>query len=449
LKNKKYSGIHLFKTSAAILFAITISSGQDYNSWFTGETLRFDYYHSGTATEEHISLDQIRLEGTWSGNPYSLLDDTYYGKYMFEVVDQATGTMIYSQSFASIFGEWQTIEEAGNGIWRTIHESQRFPEPRKPVTLILRKHNNSSQSDAIFTVNVDPQSRLVNRSQIIGKHRVWKLLNSGESRKKVDLLFLGDGYQKHEQAKFRRDALRMLDTLFAYEPYKSRSNDFNAWGIAAPSPESNISNPRADIWKNNIFGTTFNAFDLDRYVLTYANKVIRDIAAQVPYDALIIIANDEKYGGGGIYNLYATSTSDNARSSFVFIHELGHSFAGLGDEYYISDVSYKEFNPLGVEPSDPNITALLDPDNLKWKHLVDTGTPLPTPWNKSTYDKGERVDPKEEIYYGKVGAFEGAGYAPTGMYRPEVTCLMLTSTAARFCKVCQEAIEQRIEFYVR
>ncbi|MFC1550373.1 M64 family metallopeptidase [Candidatus Neomarinimicrobiota bacterium] len=449
MKNQKYHKIQSFKTSAAILLILTISFGQDFNSWFTGQTLRLDYYHNGTAEEEHISLDQIRLEGTWPGNPSSLLDETNYGKYVFEVMDQETGTMIYSQSFASIFGEWQTIKEAANGIRRTFHESQRFPEPRKPVTVVLKKNNNSGQFDFLFSLDVDPQSRFVNRSQIIKQHKIWKLVNSGESGKKVDLLFLGDGYKKHEQAKFRRDALRMLDTLFKYEPYKFRKSDFNVWGVAVPSLESNISNPRAGIWKNNIFGTTFNTFDLDRYVLTYANKEVREIAAQAPYDALIIIANDEKYGGGGIYNLYATTTSDNARSSFVFIHELGHSFAGLGDEYYTSDVSYENFNPLDVEPNDPNITALHDPDKLKWQHLVDASTPLPTPWNKIAYDNGEQVNLKEETYYGKVGAFEGAGYAPKGMYRPEVTCLMLTSKAGRFCKVCQEAIDQKIEFYVK
>jgi hypothetical protein len=432
-----------------VIISLTICFGQNFESWFTGQTMRFDYYHSGTAAEEHISLDQIHLEGPWPGNPDALLDETLYGKYLFEVHDLETETLIYSQSFASIFGEWQTIEEAGEGIWRTFHESQRLPEPINPTNLILKKRNLSGTYDLIYSGAIDPHSRFVNRSQVIKKNKIWKFLYNGTPEKKVDLLLLGDGYKRYEQGKFRRDALRLLDSLFVYAPFKSRKEDFNVLGICVPSAESNISNPRTGIWRKNIFGTSFNSFDLDRYVLTYENKTIREIAAQAPYDALIIISNDEKYGGGGIYNLYASTTSDNARSSFVFIHELGHSFAGLGDEYYTSDVSYENFNPLGVEPADPNITAFLDPENLKWKHLMEDDTPLPTPWNKTAYDNGERMNFKDEAFYGKVGAFEGAGYVPEGMYRPEVTCLMLTGRAERFCKVCQEAIEDRINFYTK
>ena len=246
------------------------------------------------------------------------------------------------------------------------------------------------------------------------------------------------------------------------------------------------------IFKNTAIGATFNSLGSERYLLTENNRALRDVAAHVPYDALYIMVNHKRYGGGGIYNLYCTFTADNQWNKYLYLHEFGHSFAGLADEYYTSSVAYNDFYPRGVEPAEPNITALLVPDNLKWKEYVSEGIDIPTPWEKEAFDKMDlayqkirteindkiaqmkRSDaPQDEIskteqeseklskdhadkvdaylaksrYNGKIGAFEGAGYSSEGLYRPMLDCLMFTKGDKPFCKVCEMAVIRIIHFY--
>ena len=455
-----------------------------FDSLFTGRTLRFDYYHSGTGAtdstsgEEHIGLDQLRLEGPWPGSRVHLVDSTNLGKYLFEVLDTASHAVIYSRGFASIYGEWETIAEARAGYWRSFHESQRLPEPKGPVRLALSKRSADGTFHRIFSRDVDPQGRFVNRSRVAFRGCSWSLIINGPAETMVDLLILGDGYSKKESRKFRRAAGRLKDVLLDTEPFRSRREDFNVRAILVPSEESGISNPRSYVWRDNPLGTSFNTFDSDRYVLTMANLRMREIAAQVPYDAIIILVNARKYGGGGIMNLYATVAAHSGQAAYLMVHEFGHSFAGLADEYYTSPVAYEDFNPPGVEPWQPNITALLNPDSIKWWHLLDADTPIPTPWNQAHYDSvslsfqrrraelrsqgvSEEVmeryfqDVKAatgpqleaEQYYGQAGAFEGAGYQAKGLYRPEADCIMFTRNPVGFCRVCSEAIEKIIDMY--
>jgi hypothetical protein len=464
-----------FLTTLAVALSIATS---DFDSTFTGRTLRFDYYHSGTAAEEHVSIDRVRLEGDWPGSRVHLVDATNLGKYLFAVVDAETNRTIYSRGFASIYGEWETIDEARKGVWRTFHESMRFPEPKGPVQLVLKKRADDGTFREIFSTLVDPASRFVNRSPVTPRGTVWTLFENGPAARKVDLLVLGDGYTVREQKKFRDDVARLVGALFETEPFRSRRSDFNVRAIGVAAAESGISNPRKASWRDSPLGLSFNAFDSDRYVLTTANETLREIAAQAPYDTLIVVFNDRKYGGGGIFNLWATCSSDTEPAPYVFVHEFGHSFAGLADEYYTSQVAYESFTPPGVEPWEPNVTALLDPARLKWRDLVDPSVPVPTPWSQEAYDatslqyeeKRSRLtrekapedameelfrevkqvtDPmlRAETYAGKVGAFEGAAYEAKGLYRPEVDCIMFTRNPTAFCKVCSRAIEKVIRIY--
>lgn len=464
---------------AALALVLACSLSAQFDDLFTGKTLRFDYYHSGNSSEEHISLDEFRLEGAWPGSRVHLLDDTNLGKYLFVVTDLATNLPIYSRGFASIYGEWETTGEARK-IWRTLHESQRFPEPRARCQVSLRKRAADGSFREIYSGVVDPVSRFVNRSPLARKDAtVWSLLESGPAAKKVDLLVLGDGYTAEEADKFRGDAKRMVDVLFESEPFKSHRGDFNARAVHSPSGRSGISNPRQGFWNESALGLSFNAFDSDRYVLTYMNRAIREIAALAPYDTLMILGNTRKYGGGGIFNLWSTCASDTSQAGYIFVHELGHSFAGLADEYYTSPVSYEEFTAPGVEPWEPNITAFLDPEKLKWRDLVEAGTPTVTPWNQTEYDAASRAyqakrrklradgASEEEMeklftevkdttsalfarekFRGKVGVFEGAGYQAKGLYRSEVDCIMFTRNPKSFCRVCSRAIERVIGLYV-
>jgi hypothetical protein len=320
----------------------------------------------------------------------------------------------------------------------------------------------------------------VDRAPITPRGEVFAIFESGPPATKVDLLVLADGYRAEDRAKFEADVKRLVGVLFATEPFRSRKSDFNVRAMHVPAAEAGISNPRKGVFRDTPLGTSFNAFDSDRYVLTYEDARLREIAAQAPYDTLMIVINERKYGGGGIFNLWATVTADTEPSAYVFVHEFGHSFAGLADEYYSSQVAYEQFNPEGTEPWEPNVTALLDPKQLKWRDLVAEATPLPTPWNQKAYDEmdlayqakrkkliDERA-PEEasealmrevkatsskmlqaEPWHGKVGAFEGAMYEAKGLYRPEADCIMFTRNPTTFCKVCARAIERTIDRYTR
>jgi len=461
----------------SLLLALGGALPVDFDTHFTGRSLRFDYSHTGTADEEHIALDRFRLEGPWSGSRVHLLDDSNLGKYLFCVVDPQTNRTLYSRGFASIYGEWETTGEAKHQ-WGVFHESQRLPEPRRPVQILLKKRATDGTFREFYSTVVDPISRFVDRSEVARIGETWSWQTNGPAATKVDLLIVAEGYTAEQKGKFRLDVDRLAGTLFDTNPFKARRSDFNVHLLFVPAAASGISNPRANVWRDSPFGLSFNAFDSDRYVLTYDNRTLREAAAQVPYDALILMFNDRKYGGGGIFNLWSTCAADSKPAPYLIVHEFGHSFAGLADEYYTSQVSYEDFISEGAEPWEPNATALLDPDKLKWKDLVVGSTPLPTPWNQAAYDdasyayqkrrtdlraRGASEEEMEvlfdevkaitkpmlegEPHAGKVGAFEGAAYQAKGLYRPEADCIMFTRNPKDFCRVCSRAIERVIDQY--
>jgi hypothetical protein len=441
-------------------------------------TMRVDYYHTGNVSHEMFSLDEVVLEPLpWPGNPDRAVDDTNLGKYLFEVRDRATNRLLYSRGFASIYGEWETTDEA-KVMNRTFSESLRFPAPAKPVQIILKKRDPQNMFREIWTFNLDPKDKFVNSSKPPQNGPVIEIEKHGDPEYKIDFLILGDGYTAAERGKCEKDARRLNDTLFATEPFRARRSDFNVRLICAASTESGISRPSAGIHHRSAIGSTYSAFDSERYILTFDNKAFRNIASWAPYDFVEVIVNNNTYGGGGIFNLYSTVAADSLWAPYIFVHEFGHHFAGLADEYFTSDVAY---NPPAekIEPWEPNVTALLDPPLLKWRSLVSPDTPIPTPWDEEGFEKYSRELQKkrqqirrenrsesdmdalfneekvheekmlgEEKYAGKVGAFEGANYEAKGYYRPQVNCIMFTRTNY-FCRVCRSAIERIIDFYSR
>lgn len=447
---------------------------------FTGATLRFDYDHVGTAGQEHVAPHGYRIEGPWAGSATVLEDPSGLGLYRFLVRDRASGALLWSRGFCSIYGEWATTGAAKTS-WRSFQESQRFPEPVAPVVLALEKRGASGAFEELWTGELDPRSRFVNRAPRSSFFQPIDFEINGPVATQVDLLLLAEGYAIDGRAKFESDARRLLDALFATEPWKSRRRDVSVRGIfVSGSATSGISNPRKAEWKRGVLGCTYNAFDSDRYVLTYEDRHLREIASHAPYDALAILIDDRKYGGGGIYNLWTTVAVDTEPSAYVFVHELGHSFAGLGDEYYTSQVAYEGFHPAGTEPWEPNATALLDPSRLKWADLVEPGTPLPTPWRQAEYDAsdvayqaqrqkliaaGASEEEQEalmrsvratsapflaaEPHFGRTGAFEGSLYEAKGLYRPSADCIMFTRNPVPFCAVCRRAIDRAIDLYTR
>jgi hypothetical protein len=444
-------------------------------------TMRVDYFHTGGPDgREIVSLDRIGNDGRWPGSRTELVDRSDLGKYLFEVRAQTGGEVLYSRGFASIYGEWETTPEAKK-ISRTFHESLRFPWPSRPVRVSLSKRQADNRFAEIWSTDVDPASRFVNRAAPAGQPgRVWTVFEHGPPETKVDLLVLGDGYTRAELPKFHADVTRLLEALFAEEPFKSRRRDFNVRAIDLPAAQSGVNRPNAGVFRRTPLSAEYNIFDSERYVLTLDNRTLRDVAAAAPYEFVEILVNERTYGGGGIFNDHATSSVDSEFSPYVFVHEFGHHFAALADEYYTSDVAYETGAPAKVEPWEPNVTALVDPGGLKWRDLVTPGTPLPTPWDKEAFEKHSRETqerrreirkrnaPEAEMnalfreqrdweerllkgmkFSGAVGAFEGASYEPRGLYRPQADCIMFSRDRVGFCRVCQRAIGRVIDLYSR
>ena len=315
---------------------------------------------------------------------------------------------------------------------------------------------------------------------------------SGPPHNVLDIAILGEGYTQEELGTFKTDLKRATEVLIGHAPYDAHRTQISVRGVMVPSPESGCDEPTRDAFRSTSLGATFNSLGSERYMLTEDNRAVRDVAANVPYDALVIMVNHDRYGGGGIYNLFCTFTAHSDWADYLLLHEFGHSFAGLADEYYSSSVAYNDFYPKGHEPQEANITALLDPDKLKWRDLVDQGTELPTRWEKEGYDREDAAyqeerkllndaiaevstsgAPIEKItefednearhaaihaqwaqeylarsrWAGKIGAFEGAGYSSTGLYRPALDCLMFSRRVQPFCKVCERAVEEMVLHY--
>jgi hypothetical protein len=438
-------------------------------------TMRLDYYHTGDTTHELFSVDRIVIEPLpWPGNLAKTIDDTNLGNYFFEVRDQASDRLLYSRGFSSVYGEWITTEEAKNAS-RTFSESLRFPAPEAPIKIVLKKRDEGQFHD-VWTTRIDPKDKFIDSSRPPSPGPLLTIQKSGEPATKVDLLIMGDGYTAAERAKFESDARRFTEILFTRSPFRDHRTDFNVWGLCPPSEESGISRPSSGIHRRSPLGATYDTFDTERYILTPENRALRDFASYAPYEFIEILVNGATYGGGGIFNLYATVAADSEWAPYVFVHEFGHHIAGLADEYYTSQVAYLP-PAKKIEPWEPNATALLDPDKLKWKDLVVAGTPVPTPWHKEEFEameheiQGQRRElreqkrPESEMnalfkeerkkedamlandkYSDRVGAFEGANYEARGYYRPQENCIMFTRHDS-FCAVCRRAIERIIEMY--
>jgi hypothetical protein len=475
----------MIKNAVVLIAAVSLlavspaATAGDFDADFTGATMRLDFFHTGNATTEIVTLDRVRVEGPWPGSRTQLLDRTNFGKYFFEIADLESQAVIYSRGFASIYGEWETTGKALAGEMKTIPEAIRFPEPRRPAQVRLRKRGADQSFSEIWQTTIDPASRHVHRAAV-PERDVWPVFENGEPAVKVDLLILGDGYRAAEMDKYKADVERMAGHLFGHEPFASRKSDFNVWAINSPAPESGISRPRSAMFRDSPLGASYNSLDSERYVLTLDDRAWRDVAAAAPYDSVIILVNSEKYGGGGIYGLYATAAVDSGFAPYLMVHEFGHSFAGLGDEYFTSDVAYEDFQGDMTEPWEPNITALNDPATLKWRDLVADTTPLPTPWEKASFEEASRKYQERrrklradgapetvvdelfrevqhemtarlgaEKYAGMVGAFEGASYQAQGLYRPSADCIMFTRDEVGFCDVCGRAIERVIDLYAK
>jgi len=462
-----------FSLSAAL--SATAPAGADGSP----RTLRIDYAHTGNAREERFALERVVVEPLpWPGDLAKTLDDTNLGKYRFEVVDRESRRVLYSRGFSSIYGEWETTGEAAE-IDRTFSESLRFPRPDRPVQIVVQKRDKANDFREVWSLVVDPADMLVDSSRPPSAGELLALQRSGDPADKLDFLILGDGYTAAERGKCEQDARRLMAILFATEPFQSRRNDLNVWGLCPAAAESGISRPSLGVHRRSPAGATYDAFRSERYILTFDNRAFRDLASQAPYEVVEILANGQTYGGGGIFGQFSTVAADSLWAPYVFVHEFGHHLAALADEYYTSDVAYEPAADR-TEPWEPNVTALLEPTQVKWRDLVGASTPLPTPWGKEAFESRSREiqaerrkiraekrpesemdalfarqrDEEErrlgaEPHAHAVGAFEGANYEAKGYFRPAVDCIMFTRDRVPFCPVCRRAIDRVLDLYAR
>ena len=458
------------------LFAAMLMLGAANAQAAQPATIRVDYTHSGNALSDQYALERVVVEPLpWPGNLAKNFDNSNRGQNRVEVVDAKTGDLLYSRDFSTVFGEWRTTEEAGK-ISRSFQESVRFPKPQQPVRVRILKRDERNQFSVAWSVEVDTDAQDVVKQQPPAPAKPIPIHVSGPSPEKVDLLILGDGYTQADMKKFEADARRLSAHLFSVSPFRERARDFNVWAMAVPTEKSGITRPSTGVHNPSALGTRYDIFGSERYVLTLDNRALREIAQHASYEFIEILVNNETYGGGGIFGQFSTAAASNEWANYLFVHEFGHHFAGLADEYYTSPVAYQSASGR-PEPWEPNVTALRDPAKLKWKRHVKAGTPLPTPWPKAEYEDASRAYQKkraalraanrpesemnalfrEDLARSKalfdkqphrhtIGAFEGANYEASGYYRPAMQCLMFDRSET-FCPVCQDGISEIIDLY--
>ena len=402
-----------------------------FDQYFTEASLRVDYCLTGNHDVTNYSLKELIREPFWSGSKTNLIDTLEFGNYIVKVFEAETDKLLFSKGYQNLYGEWTSTPEALH-MTKTFDESVILPFPKVKVDIaLLRKTWEGELVEGMrFTVSPDDYFIHDYKNLNLPVYEAW--IGNKDYTKAVDIVILPEGYTQAEMGKFIKDCDFFVESMFGYAPYDRYRESFNIRGVMAPSAESGCTMPGDHIYKNTVMRFSFWTFDSERYCMSTDNRDIRDLAGQVPYDQIYILVNTEKYGGGGIYNFYCSSASSNSFSSDVIIHEFGHGFAGLADEYYNDETGYDHMYNLAVEPWEPNITSLVDFSN-KWGDMLNKKTPVPTP--------------REKKYETVIGVFEGGGYEPKGMYSPHMDCLMKTFKGHEFCPVCQRAIERMILYY--
>lgn len=413
-----------------VLFFVLLLQANDYNTYFSDGRIRMNYTIQGNSAYQEILEHSYILEGVWGGSKANLVDTFRYGRLMLEVYDFYSNKLIYSRGYSNLFQEWQTIAEAKTTV-KKFRECVLFPRPKNKVKIIIHARDSNLVFQPFFKTELDPAVFPVTSDP--SKNQEYQTVHGHyPSHKALDIVFVSEGYTSDQKDKFIGDVERFRDNLFRWKPYSLYQNRINVHAVFLASEEQGVDIPGDSIWKSTWLDATFYTFGIERYMSVPDLTKVYDYLSGVPIDQLCVLINSEKYGGGGIYNFYNIFTSDNERAAFLFIHEFGHGFAGLADEYFSSEVAYEDFVRTDLEPVEPNITTLVDFAG-KWASLVHDSIPVPTP-DKSQYDN-------------VIGVFEGASYQAKDVYRPARDCAMKTSTYGKFCPVCTEHIIRMIGFY--
>lgn len=417
-----------------LLFLICVlglqAHAQQFNDYFEDATLRIDYTFAGNVHEQHVTLDKLNRLPRWYGKRQRLTQVPVEGYGQVIVRNHASGKEIYRQSFSTLFQEWLSYDEARHTS-RSFENVFLVPMPKDTADITLELYNNRRTIMTTFTHQVSPKDILIRR--IGEQHRTpfVQLLAPKDTSRCIHIAFIAEGYQPSEMSTFIADATLSMDAIFAHEPFKSLKDRFSIVAVQAPSVDSGTSIPSKGIWKRTALSSHFDTFYSERYLTTLNLKDLHDQLAGIPYEHIIVLVNTPHYGGGGILNSYNLSMAHHRLTRPVVVHEFGHSFAGLADEYGYANEQIPMY-PHDVEPWEPNLTTLVHFDE-KWKDMLLAHTPIPTP----------QVTKNQQ----KVGVYEGGGYALYGVYRPMIDCRMRTNENPEFCPVCQRAIRRLIQFY--
>ena len=421
---------HIFTLVLALVATIT-ASAQAFDDYFSNRTLRIDYIFTGNIEQQMIALDELASEEGWVGRRINLDSVPVRGNCDVKVIDAESGKIIYRTSFSSLFQEWLVTDEATQ-LTKSFEATFLVPFPKKDVFVEITLLSNEGVEQASMRHKVSPGDKLIRNMDKRETVPYEYLLKSGSAEKCIDVAIIAEGYTEAEMDIFIKDARTACDEIFAYEPFASHKDKFNVVAVKLASKQSDVSVPQLNSWRETALNSNFHTFYSPRYLTTNSVHLIHDALVGIDYEHLIILANTDTYGGGGIYNSYTLTTAHNPYFKPVVVHEFGHSFGALADEYFYEQEDHTEGTyKLGYEPWEQNITTLVDFDS-KWKDMLDKNTPIPT----------EPTDKRKERY--TIGVYEGGGYMTKGMYRPAVICRMRDNVATQFCDVCQRAIERII-----
>jgi hypothetical protein len=418
---------------AVCLLCATSLHAQEFDRYFADRTLRVDYLFSGDANHQEVSLDKLSSQPTWAGRRHKLTELPLLGNGIITMRDAASGAVIYRNSFSSLYQEWLQTDEAKQ-LRKSFENSFLLPFPLQPAEVEVTLLNYRHETIATLKHTVRPDDILIRQ---LANHKVTPhryIVRSGAPKDCIDIAILAEGYRADEAGVFYQDAERAAAAIFSYSPFKENRDKFNIVAVASVSDDSGVSIPLKNEWKDTAFGSHYSTFYQDRYLTSSRVNTIHDALAGIDYEHILILVNSEAYGGGGIYNSYTMSTAHHPTFVEVVVHEFGHAFGGLADEYFYPGDTMEDVYPLDIEPWEPNITTLVD-FGAKWQDMLKAGTPVPTP----VADKDKYT----------VGVYEGGGYSTKGVYRPVDECRMRNNTYPTFCPVCQRALLRMIEFYTK
>lgn len=419
-----------FILSLFYLYLCTMAANaQTFGTYFKDSTLRIDYIFAGNSASQNIYVDKLNMLPRWYGKRQRLAEIPVEGNGQITVRSHKTGKVIFRNSFSTLFQEWLSYDEAKTAR-KSFQNSFLIPMPNDTVDITVDLKDNRRNITATLTHLVVPSDILIRHIGFSHVTPYVTLQKAKDTTRCIHIAYVAEGYREDEMHTFLNDAKIAMEALFEHEPFKTLRDKFNIIAVKSPSIDSGTSEPSRGIWKNTALHSHFDTFYSDRYLTTLSINDLHDIMAGTPYEHLIVLVNTDKYGGGGILNSYNLSMTHHPAYRSVVVHEFGHSFAGLGDEYAYEQEQIPMY-PHDIEPWEPNLTTLHNFHN-KWEKMIDKGTPIPTPPTKNLQ---------------KIGVFEGAGYSLKGVYRGQQDCRMRTNEYPEFCAVCKDAIERLIKFY--